>query len=177
MRGNRLFQRLSQGFMRSIPARAGEPCCSMASRMACWVYPRACGGTPKRSRRSLLSIGLSPRVRGNHIRPGDLVKQGGSIPARAGEPPWSGRRRRRSGVYPRACGGTNTIQQSVSVVAGLSPRVRGNRLFDVLSIQTTGSIPARAGEPETGNTVGFPSRVYPRACGGTNRRSARTCPV
>ena len=46
------------------------------------------------------TIGLSPRVRGNPLLPGNIVLRSGSIPACAGEP--------------------------VEPITGLSPRVRGN---------------------------------------------------
>ena len=50
---------------------------------------------------------------------------------------------------------------------GLSPRVRGNPRRQPPRRPHSGSIPARAGEPQAS---GLPSRrlaVYPRACGGT----------
>ena len=118
-------------------------------------------------RRHLWPMGLSPRVRGNrnprqHHRP-----SAGSIPARAGEP------ERRSTVidlfrvYPRACGGTYSIRRGRHGNAGLSPRVRGNRIMPLRDGTKERSIPARAGEPALrAGEVGDP-RVYPRACGGT----------
>ena len=50
-------------------------------------------------------------------------------------------------VYPRVCGGTNSISGVHAVADGLSPRVRGNpdRVFRYLMFE--GSIPACAGEP------------------------------
>ena len=55
----------------------------------------------------------------------------GPIPASAGEPPsWSVTCRLRR-AYPRECGGTAAILGLVLAVAGLSPRVRGNRLISV----------------------------------------------
>ena len=56
---------------------------------------------------------------------------------------------------------------------GLSPRVRGNLVHIALDSTLVGSIPARAGEPHSGESLRMPSldRVYPRACGGT------VCPI
>ena len=70
------------------------------------VYPRACGGTQFRKLLRQDPVGLSPRVRGNHIlaQPGHLGV--GSIPARAGEPPSKMGPATIFTVYPRACGGT-----------------------------------------------------------------------
>ena len=55
-------------------------------------------------------------------------------------------RRLWSGVYPRVCGGAPGIEQ-----------VPDARL---------GSIPACAGEPDTGERRGDRQKVYPRVCGG-----------
>ena len=103
--------------------------------------------------------GLSPRMRGNRGH--------GSIPAHAGEPRCDGRGTQRwlDGVYPRACGGTRRRCRRVRpLAAGLSPRMRGN-LARSAPPRRPGSIPAHAGEPTS--MTEHPSRVYPRACGGT----------
>ena len=61
-----------QGFVptdwRSIPACAGEPQDDTQERRSGEVYPRVCGGTGSRLFLSRKSMGLSPRVRGNHRR-------------------------------------------------------------------------------------------------------------
>ena len=70
-------------------------------------------------------------------------------------------------VYPRACGGTFRCRRALSMLSGLSPRVRGN-LRGLLRLQwSDGSIPARAGEPTRATVRWLRRRVYPRACGGT----------
>ena len=77
-------------------------------------------------------------------------------------------------VYPRACGGT---EQPCAVILpgwGLSPRVRGNRVDGQGSSKEEGSIPARAGEPSAKSARQPPSRVYPRACGGTKQNQSDT---
>ena len=53
------------------------------------------------------------------------------------------------------------------VVAGLSPRVRGNPLLPALANQCRRSIPACAGEPSPSRQGLRFLRVYPRVCGGT----------
>ena len=45
VRGNHTFKRLTRGFIRSIPACAGEPGLALDMTAAKWVYPRVCGGT------------------------------------------------------------------------------------------------------------------------------------
>ena len=95
------------------------------------------------------------------------LRQRGSIPACAGEPRrppprlWSPR------VYPRVCGGTAAGPPVHPPVAGLSPRVRGNRGYDRPVGQREGSIPACAGEPIRQCHRARLDGVYPRVCGGT----------
>ena len=115
------------------------------------------------------SRGLSPRVRGNRRHDRRRRRRRRSIPARAGEPPSAWASARRTGVYPRACGGTNVLGADGIMPLGLSPRVRGNlsMMFDDPS--AAGSIPARAGEPAPRRRGRWSARVYPRACGGTNK--------
>ena len=106
VRGN-LVARHRRGFEDgSIPACAGEPGVRGRMRDGARVYPRVCGGTALGGVVAEGAAGLSPRVRGNPLRPFLLQPWQGSIPACAGEP-WH----RRSGappdeVYPRVCGGT-----------------------------------------------------------------------
>ena len=110
----------------SIPACAGEPATPRPRTTAGRVYPRVCGGTDLGWRHFYLSLGLSPRVRGNLDKNVAALFHQGSIPACAGEPsliPWlSGTRT----VYPRVCGGTSASVPASWRSRGLSPRVRGN---------------------------------------------------
>ena len=56
---------------------------------------------------------------------------------------------------------------------GLSPRVRGNRRRGRPGNGSNRSIPARAGEPGLVLGLFLRTRVYPRACGGTQRTPFR----
>ena len=144
--GRRPYQRLAQGGLsprvrgnrgvecgrivdeRSIPACAGEPGYPFQLTYPMPVYPRVCGGTAKRQRVPGIARGLSPRVRGNPIRP-DMDGQGrGSIPACAGEPATRQTMAAQAAVYPRVCGGTPARPVHAGPHGGLSPRVRGNRV-------------------------------------------------
>ena len=161
------------GYLRSIPARAGEPCWNARTRRLPTVYPRACGGTPYMMSPRMRQPGLSPRVRGN--RYAELVQRlaRGSIPARAGEPLPAGLPLWSAVVYPRACGGTACGLGQAFDGGGLSPRVRGNPSNFVAGVTEHGSIPARAGEPHRLHVCRQASTVYPRACGGTTLSSIR----
>ena len=151
----------------SIPARAGEPPPSTCGKCGRWVYPRACGGTRGVDGVGVYRRGLSPRVRGNQPGYRHAALHGGSIPARAGEPPDEAGSHPPDEVYPRACGGTTAAGVDDTAVAGLSPRVRGNHAGQQDDHLDVGSIPARAGEPRAGLVAGQHDGVYPRACGGT----------
>ena len=167
VRGNPVCRTRRRKDRGSIPARAGEPPLKQTSLHLTRVYPRACGGTPAAGRERASSGGLSPRVRGNPKVVPAAVMAKGSIPARAGEPMARNTRGWVSRVYPRACGGTPSADEVPALPPGLSPRVRGNRNHDRGFAVAFGSIPARAGEPETKISRLPMRRVYPRACGGT----------
>ena len=70
-------------------------------------------------------------------------------------------------VYPRVCGGTAGETVRANAAAGLSPRVRGNRMRCHRRTPVAGSIPACAGEPAPAFRPSRTLPVYPRVCGGT----------
>ena len=141
--------------------------------------------------------GLSPRMRGNrwpsntglpyagsiHAHAGDpwcpvrLARRLGSIPAHAGEPPGRTRQRVWSGVYPRACGGTDIRKTVREKGLGLSPRMRGNPGSVEAVYEDLGSIPAHAGEPWMPSRALTRAGVYPRACGGTSSSAHSQVPA
>ena len=135
--------------IRSIPAPAGEPRTRCPLSSCIWVYPRACGGTHDNSSITVMWTGLSPRLRGNRLATATAALLRRSIPAPAGEPQVRRTRQIPGQVYPRACGGTDWAGRTMVPGAGLSPRLRGNRLRITLR--------------------SCPAGVYPRACGGTPR--------
>ena len=69
VRGNRPPPKSAASWPRSIPACAGEPRGHWRHPKAGGVYPRVCGGTRANYRRKPARRGLSPRVRGNQVRP------------------------------------------------------------------------------------------------------------
>ena len=152
---------------RSIPACAGEPRKMKTPAKAAKVYPRVCGGTPRCGGRAPRMPGLSPRVRGNHAFVQVDIPQQGSIPACAGEPIFLQIPQGDGRVYPRVCGGTGECRILILGGEGLSPRVRGNPVFQALQNGGNRSIPACAGEPLFTAGPPYPGPVYPRVCGGT----------
>ena len=173
VRGNPELQPPQRGRRGSIPACAGEPSSASIQNRTLVVYPRVCGGTrrPRRCRRA--GPGLSPRVRGNRRQGAAAVGGIRSIPACAGEPKSGRARTAPKQVYPRVCGGTQRRLAGATLLSGLSPRVRGNRVSSSRQPQEGGSIPACAGEPGGQLCNCIAAEVYPRVCGGTNPASNR----
>ena len=171
VRGNRRQPAKIVRCKRSIPACAGEPRHESGRLHPSKVYPRVCGGTNP-SRFDLdAGFGLSPRVRGNLRRVGRAGDKTGSIPACAGEPSYANLIGAEYAVYPRVCGGTAMALLILLGSSGLSPRVRGNHGMPRERGLERRSIPACAGEPILLNAKKSVSRVYPRVCGGTSKRS------
>ena len=106
-------------------------------------------------------------MRGNRFPNATPDSVSGSIPACAGEPGRRSPDRERRKVYPRVCGGTRLNLPMPCLIAGLSPRVRGNRRGHARFLGTPGSIPACAGEPSLMMPLRSVVKVYPRVCGGT----------
>ena len=147
VRGNQDAERLASADAGSIPARAGEPQGQSLSSISLRVYPRTRGGTGAGVTVVLPLRGLSPHARGNRRRRPLAEIDGGSIPARAGEPRMGSRLSRQVPVYPRTRGGTDQRRPHPLGQRGLSPHARGNRLDLEDRAGRAGSIPARAGEP------------------------------
>ena len=126
-----------------------------------------CGGTRWERVKQLLTRGLSPRVRGNPGVTMDPRFDLRSIPACAGEPLTLLVAGGVVAVYPRVCGGTDSLAGGLDYPVGLSPRVRGNPPPREVVMSSKRSIPACAGEPLTGWGTGWGTEVYPRVCGGT----------
>ena len=154
-------------YMWSIPACAGEPCTRPEGSSLLSVYPRVCGGTTALTVLTQRPRGLSPRVRGNRLVGIAVNNLQRSIPACAGEPTAVAWTALAVEVYPRVCGGTVAGEHPGDAVRGLSPRVRGNRGDMSEYRHKHRSIPACAGEPIYERPHCYPTRVYPRVCGGT----------
>ena len=152
----------------SIPACAGETCGIAVLTADMGVYPRLCGGNYQHLKRLVMSMGLSPLVRGKHAPSWPGLNVSGSIPACAGETHPATSRSPFLGVYPRLCGGNSAAVNTGGLGAGLSPLVRGKLSCSKILGLPPGSIPACAGETWWMMEWIRPSRVYPRLCGGNS---------
>ena len=139
--------------VRSIPASAGEPRHRVSELRTVFatlgVYPRVCGGTDKRRwiPAGALDIGLSPRLRGNHL----ILRGGRTVWTRS--------------VYPRVCGGTGCclhvpwLRCNRSIPASAGEPKSPIDVYHDASIYRR-SIPASAGEPPRRTRTSW--SVYPR---------------
>ena len=132
------------------------------------AYPRVCGATFLRLMRSRSRKGLSPRVRGNQMVSDCPSGHYGPIPACAGQPVEPLAAGHDQGAYPRVCGATGTRATPAVRPLGLSPRVRGNRLFGPKNGLPRGPIPACAGQPQDAWSLCWRLGAYPRVCGATS---------
>ena len=112
--------------LRSIPARAGQPCGTRRRFRKAGVYPRTRGATDWATTYEYVISGLSPHARGNPAPGPRAWSTRRSIPARAGQPAMAGSRTARVPVYPRTRGATGTHRLAERFSAGLSPHARGN---------------------------------------------------
>ena len=188
----------------TIPACAGEPGPENVpdEGIYSWTIP-ACAGEPTHSEssRQLQIPGLSPRVRGNHVRLYRTTEAHsiGTIPACAGEPRGlvcigQGRGQR---DYPRVCGepahwgllgDQRPCQRTIPACAGepscvdcapyspplgLSPRVRGNRGRGIPqnSEPSIGLSPRVRGNPDFDAKSATHYRTIPACAEGTYARA------
>ncbi len=122
--------------------------------------PLVLGRTPQTNRRS------SPQVA--YFYAASLAQFCAALDTCAGEPRTWPRTTPTRRVYPRVCGGTGSQTVPLTVILGLSPRVRGNPPEFDPGLGKSGSIPACAGEPFIRHRIAGLIQVYPRVCGGNS---------
>ena len=166
-RGNLHPNELPCAALGTIPARAGEPCHERIQLHGQRDYPRSRGGTFILLTKWFHIQGLSPLARGNRLQLGGFTTSSGTIPARAGEPILYFNSKFQDGDYPRSRGGTFILLTKWFHIQGLSPLARGNRLQLGGFTTSSGTIPARAGEPILYFNSKFQDGDYPRSRGGT----------
>ena len=115
----------------SIPACAGETRARSRLRRMAGVHPRVCGGNVRTAAWLRLRQGPSPRVRGKRTAQGSEAREGGSIPACAGETVVGDALLEMLEVHPRVCGGNAVRADQEGEPEGPSPRVRGKLLYMV----------------------------------------------
>ena len=106
VRGNPLVRNFSQSTWGPIPACAGQPARESHGWEFWGAYPRVCGATSLHVGGQYGGLGLSPRVRGNHLAGLVHPRHGGPIPACAGQPLCLLGAQDWQWAYPRVCGAT-----------------------------------------------------------------------
>ena len=110
-------------------------------------------------------MGPSPLARGSPPQ-GLTGRLGpGSIPARAGQPPGRVAYLNPCRVHPRSRGAAYLLHQEFPLMWGPSPLARGSLGRYQQGHNITGSIPARAGQPITGQCERCGQGVHPRSRG------------
>ena len=115
-----------------------------------------------------LKPGLSPCVRGHQLFRLAQRHSWGSIPVCTGPPFSQESGFVLSGVYPRVYGATYIEYSAPWEDGGLSPCVRGHRVYIRTLFLKRGSIPMCTGPPLFLVVLGSLIRVYPRVYGATN---------
>ena len=135
----------------SIPACAGKPFGPSMATGLLRVHPRVCGEAASLRRELAEAPGPSPRMRGSL----NLFCSVTTF----------------QGVHPRVCGEARCRRSCRRVLSGPSPPVRGSRIRSRGSIMALGSIPACAGKPRSGDSLGWRSPIGSiPACAGKPRR-------
>ena len=165
VRGSRTGTNASSRDARSIPAGAGQPVVQIIPAVVCQVYPRGCGAAVLSNEGSQVAPGLSPRVRGSLKLDVTCPDRSGSIPAGAGQPPFSRAISAIRTVYPRGCGAAHREGNLRRYLGGLSPRVRGSQRHNAWCDFLSRSIPAGAGSPNTTVSMPPPMRSIPAGAG------------
>ena len=166
VRGKHIGNPIENHVRRSIPACTGETAGASEGCACVQVYPRVYGGNQCIVGHLQCCQGLSPRVRGKpaELEPKSITVR--SIPACTGETIAERIHGVPNRVYPRVYGGNQIQTCRGDLLGGLSPRVRGKRLYRHRQDRRPGSIPACTGETRLTDSLAAPSQVYPRVYGG-----------
>ncbi len=160
----------------SIPARAGQPETSRRDDGLPGVHPRSRGAAFASEIGLLTPEGPSPLARGSRGGRVNALCHAGSIPARAGQPQPAISLRVMPRVHPRSRGAAARARRWTPSARGPSPLARGSPLAITALHLRSGSIPARAGQPEC-NRRRTPCRgVHPRSRGAAWWSTASTWP-
>ena len=128
-----------------IPACAGNTNPVVYSWLKHGDHPRVCGEHELTMAPVHVPMGSSPRVRGTQASLCGYQVDPGIIPACAGNTNCSTVCKRASRDHPRVCGEHGSSVAPFARYGGSSPRVRGTHAPLVLDTDTTGIIPACAG--------------------------------
>ena len=163
-----------------IPAYAGNTLAAQSSKSSTGDHPRVCGEHLSAMSFVVFIGGSSPRMRGTLSTVNWSIRDRGIIPAYAGNTaifPTSAFIIR---DHPRVCGEHMTSAAMGNEAAGSSPRMRGTPFAPPTPVDTTGIIPAYAGNTQQASGLVERRRGSSPRMRGTRPRSAirtRTCGI
>ena len=156
------------GPKRSIPARAGQPCCCTNASVGVRVHPRSRGAAIVEPAAWECHQGPSPLARGSPGSARCETYSSGSIPARAGQPDLFIGYPHPRWVHPRSRGAAALSDGPCPPRLGPSPLARGSPRKGAAPLHSNGSIPARAGQPSQNTCMTCSTRVHPRSRGAAS---------
>ena len=128
-------------------------------------HPRVCGENLNRKLGDRSITGTSPRMRGKPEALLPALIRVRNIPAYAGKTQPHFHRPRQAEEHPRVCGENNYSNAGLRMAEGTSPRMRGKRVRDALSMEIVGNIPAYAGKTSQASINSCCLSEHPRVCG------------
>ena len=155
-------RRLEDGI---IPAYAGNTFPDRPWSCRAEDHPRVCGEHILMALSYRASRGSSPRMRGTRDHGEIGERDGGIIPAYAGNTATVRRLRSVFGDHPRVCGEHRMMVFFAISTKGSSPRMRGTPMTRAGSTAKTGIIPAYAGNTPRPHGTCPATRDHPRVCG------------
>ena len=165
MRGTRKHRNQSLRQLRIIPAHAGNTDNRLDSLDGRRDHPRACGEHFVLFCFWAWRLGSSPRMRGTPICKASALRNGGIIPAHAGNTPRSTSKHWPPRDHPRACGEHLKKRRLSGKISGSSPRMRGTLRRSRPFASASGIIPAHAGNTVHPRNRQLHAGDHPRACG------------
>ncbi len=161
-RGTRYILDQIAGWLRFIPAGAGNTTPHLQGNSSIAVYPRWRGEHAICLPVAALMSGLSPLARGT-LKDGQLILwYERFIPAGAGNTNDNDDDESEHAVYPRWRGEHSQNKALNASRCGLSPLARGTHVFDDVFFRQQRFIPAGAGNTGAGNAAHADAPVYPR---------------
>ena len=137
---------------------------------ACRAHPRSRGEHTAARGSVAVTSGSSPLARGTPFGFGFGAPPGGLIPARAGNTVTYCWTRALYRAHPRSRGEHPSSSSSLRAQKGSSPLARGTLPFCRETSNTTGLIPARAGNTVFQKSLPHAFRAHPRSRGEHSRR-------
>ena len=176
MRGTHVSPFREFAFRGIIPAYAGN------TPVPCFVdlrfrdHPRVCGEHAVHVPKTVFRLGSSPRMRGTLNMLCELWRDGGIIPAYAGNTWCVDSQFSWRPDHPRVCGEHMPTGWNDDSALGSSPRMRGTRFIPLGFRSGRGIIPAYAGNTARNAYPFGTTRDHPRVCGEHNVMTTVTLP-